>query len=1524
MAQSPPPNSDSHASLTPTSLVSSAPTDNPSSPFYLPHGDHPGQVLVAQLLTTDNYSSWRRAVTHGLRAKRKLGFIDGTIPEPDPSDATYSSWLACNSMLHSWILNSISPDIVSSVQYIDSVRKLWLDLEERYSQGNRARISELQSQIGALTQGSNSVSTYFTQLKALWDELMQSRALPSCKCTPACKCGALTTIASFQHEDYVVKFLNGLNDSFVSVKDHILLMEPLPSINKVFSTILQAEKQKSNQASFGHNIAIDSAVFTSQANAVQKSHQQYQRKPQFSNNNKKRFICNWCGKEGHTEDKCFEKHGYPPGWRSNRNRAADSGKRNTTSANLVEGAAMVQGEAVGNIPQLPFTHEQCQKLLSLISTSDLSQPPSGNQSSHQASSVLGPPPMSGISLPYSSNHSIFNVFHEPQYFSLLSHTPHDPSQSPWIIDSGATDHMVCSVTLLTSISCQLNSVVQLPNGESVPVTHKGTIQLTEHLILTDVLVVPSFTFNLISASKLTKTMKYCLIILAGLCFIQVLPIWMTIGLAKERDGLFYFSPSYKLHSKCQKQTSTENHRPTIAIPPHCKAHGAESHISSFPCNDFDLWHYRLGHLSKERLDIIQQSFSDVNSSDYQHCTVCPLAKQKRLPFQSSTSVTHFIFDLIHCDIWGPYSVAAIGGYHYFLTIVDDYSRATWVYLMKTKGETQQLLQSFFNLVVTQFGVQIKRVRSDNGPEFHMPIFYNAKGVLHEKSCVETPQQNSVVERKHQHLLQVARALRFQAHLPLKFWGDCVLTAAYLINRIPTPVLSNKSPYELLFCKQPSYTHLRVFGSLCYASTLSRNRSKFDARAIACIFIGYPLGIKGYKLYDLNSHSVFVSRDVIFREKVFPFQKLHSSDLGTSHVVLPMPLSENIPYHFTSFPDSQIQSHSQDSPHHNASSPDLQTQSSSPVPLDPAPTSDRPIRVRHPPSYLRDYHCNLSSHFSGSPTSSITSGPESSSSTQVSSCPLSSVLSYTKLSPTHQAFMLSISSHFEPQTYLQAVEYPEWCQAMQAELTALEENGTWTITDLPPGKQAVGCKWVFKIKYKSNGSIERFKARLVAKGYTQQAGIDYLETFSPVAKMTTIRLLLAVASVRGYFLHQLDVNNAFLHGDLHEEVYMALPPGYAGSKGEFSGQVCRLNKSLYGLKQASRQWYSKLSQALLYYGFEQSKSDHSLFIYKSNSIFLALLVYVDDIILASDNMNEIARLKSFLNEQFKIKDLGELKYFLGIEVARSKRGISLSQRKYALEILEEAGYLGCKPVDFPMETNLRLQSTEEDLLADPTSYRRLIGKLLYLTTTRPDISYSVGKLSQFMDKPAKVHMDAAYRVLRYIKHSPGQGLFFPVDSELHIKGFCDSDWGGCKDTRKSITGYCMFLDQSLISWKSKKQSTVSRSSAEAEYRALASTTCEVMWLKYLLADLKIDHSRPALLFCDSQSALHIAENPVFHERTKHIEIDCHVVREKLQAGVIKPIHVSSSQQVADILTKALGKTQFHSLLRKMNILNVYSS
>ncbi|XP_061365655.1 uncharacterized mitochondrial protein AtMg00810-like [Gastrolobium bilobum] len=345
-------------------------------------------------------------------------------------------------------------------------------------------------------------------------------------------------------------------------------------------------------------------------------------------------------------------------------------------------------------------------------------------------------------------------------------------------------------------------------------------------------------------------------------------------------------------------------------------------------------------------------------------------------------------------------------------------------------------------------------------------------------------------------------------------------------------------------------------------------------------------------------------------------------------------------------------------------------------------------------------------------------------------------------------------------------------------------------------------------------------------------------------------------------------------------------------------------------------------ALISIGYKQSNADYSLFTKHNSSSFTALLVYVDDIVLAGNNMQEINYVKSFLDQQFKIKDLGYLRFFLGLEISRSKEGIILNQRKYALEILSDAGLLASKPASTPMDATSKLSSDTGTPLADEASYRRLVGRLLYLTTTRPDLAYSVQQLSQYVSKPTEVHMAAALRVLRYIKGSPGTGLFFSSTSALSLSGFADSDWACCPDTRKSISGYCVFLGSSLVSWKSKKQTTVSRSSAEAEYRALASLTCEVQWIHYLLADLCIPTSKAAAIYCDNVSAIYLAHNPSFHERTKHFEIDCHVIRERSQSGLIHLLHVSSANQLADIFTKPLHVKPFSSFLVKLGLRNIH--
>ncbi|XP_068322539.1 uncharacterized mitochondrial protein AtMg00810-like [Pyrus communis] len=399
---------------------------------------------------------------------------------------------------------------------------------------------------------------------------------------------------------------------------------------------------------------------------------------------------------------------------------------------------------------------------------------------------------------------------------------------------------------------------------------------------------------------------------------------------------------------------------------------------------------------------------------------------------------------------------------------------------------------------------------------------------------------------------------------------------------------------------------------------------------------------------------------------------------------------------------------------------------------------------------------------------------------------------------------------------------------------------------------------------------------------------------------------------------MDVKNAFLHGELEEEVFMRLPPGHPQS--HEPDLMCRLHKSIYGLKQSPRAWYAKLSSVLTTVGFKRSNADSSLFVRTGTAGKLVVLVYVDDLIITGDNIDEITKLKHSLQQRFAIKDLGILRYFLGIEMATSPKGFFLSQRKYVLDLLKEANMSDAKPVNTPLDTKLKL-SLEGQPLPNISYYQRLVGKLIYLTITRPDIAYSVSIASQFMHFPTMEHFNLVKRLLRYLKGSIGRGIIMKKNESTEITGYCDADWAGNSIDRKSTTGYCTFVGGNLVTWKSKKQAVVARSSTEVEYRAMASTACELIWLKGLLCDLGVSTTQSMSLFCDNQATIHIASNPVFHERTKHIEVDCHYVRAQVQSQVIKTHFVKRYDQLADLFTKPLASPQFQRLLGKLGSINL---
>jgi histone deacetylase 1/2 len=655
----------------------------------------------------------------------------------------------------------------------------------------------------------------------------------------------------------------------------------------------------------------------------------------------------------------------------------------------------------------------------------------------------------------------------------------------------------------------------------------------------------------------------------------------------------------------------------------------------------------------------------------------------------------------------------------------------------------------------------------------------------------------------------------KAGLPNCYWVDAFLTSVYLINRLPTKVLKKLSPYFVLHKTMPSYSELRTFGCACYPYLRPYENHKLAFRSKQCIFIGYSNQQKGYRCLDYSTGRVFISRHVVFDENTFP--KLDRCQSSTSHTsnqfigMSSLPLSFPLPSTVHNLNVLPVASCSELIPptpilpeHSTLPAPDILTlpeHSTLPAPdiltlpehsVSPTPEPALPVTSPLPTNNLQ-INIPTDTHSEPSPIPPR----EILTRSKTGKLKAKEFPGFKTLFASRHPLCVfsSIIIESEPTCFTKAVTKPEWHAAMSCEFDALMANGTLSLCPRPLNKRVVRNKWVYKIKRHPDGHVERYKARLVAKGFDQISGIDYYDTFSPVVKPTTIRLVLALAVSLNWNIKQLDVSNAFLHGILDEEVYMEQPKGYEDDN--FPEHVCRLHKSLYGLKQAPRAWFQRLSQQLIEFGFLESKMDYSLFTYITDTIRIFVLVYVDDIIITGSNREAIHHFIDKLKTEFQIKDLGELSYFLGIEALRNQDGLHLRQAKYITDLLDSTGMIGAKPLNCPSSSGTKLSSATGDILHDPTAYRRIVGALQYCTITRPDIAYSVNQLCQFMHCPRDIHWKAVKRVLRYLKGTIDIGLYY-VPGDITLNVYCDSDWAGNPDDRRSTTGYGVFLGHNLIS------------------------------------------------------------------------------------------------------------------------------
>ncbi|KAD4981808.1 hypothetical protein E3N88_18479 [Mikania micrantha] len=527
--------------------------------------------------------------------------------------------------------------------------------------------------------------------------------------------------------------------------------------------------------------------------------------------------------------------------------------------------------------------------------------------------------------------------------------------------------------------------------------------------------------------------------------------------------------------------------------------------------------------------------------------------------------------------------------------------------------------------------------------------------------------------------------------------------------------------------------------------------------------------------------------------------------------------------------------------------------------------------------------------------------------QISSGGLADILDFADVSfCAHSCFI----SQVEPRTVTEALKEESWVDAMQEELLQFKKLGVWKLVDRPKGAKVIGTRWVLRCKKDDHGIIVRNKARLVVQGFRQIEGLDYNEVFAPVARLEAIRIFLAYASFKKFKVYQMDVKSAFLHGVISETVYVSQPPGFEDPL--HRDQVYKLDKALYGLHQAPRAWYETLSTHLLNNGFRRGVIDCTLFIREKDSDLLLVQVYVDDIIFGSTNDDLCKEFENVMKEKFEMSSMGEMKFFLGLQVDQSKAGIFIHQTKYVGDILSRFSMSDAKPAGTPLAVNHGITPDEKGELIDATLYRGMIGSLMYLTASRPDIMFATCLCARYQSKPRVSHLITVKRIMRYLKGTPELGLWYPNDDNFELTAYSDSDYGGCKRDFKSTSAGCQFFGNRLVTWQCKKQTSVSTSTCEAEYIAAASCCSQIIWIQQQLRDYGLHFSNTPI-YVDNTAAIAVTKNPVQHSKTKHIDIKYHFIRDCFEKKLIDVVKIHTDHQKADLFTKAFDKPRFLYLL-----------
>lgn len=1022
----------------------------------------------------------------------------------------------------------------------------------------------------------------------------------------------------------------------------------------------------------------------------------------------------------------------------------------------------------------------------------------------------------------------------------------------WYIDSGATDHMTAHRNNFDEIF-DFKGEIKAANNTVMNAVGKGNISMqmstpsgSGSVVVNDVLHVPSLGVNLLSIKKIVDHENSVIFDRNGCIILNSEKD--VIATANEINGL------YKLNV-------AKNHNAYVV-----------KGVSN------DIWHRRLGHLGSDNMKLLSKGYVEgvqLSNDTLTSCVSCAEGKQHRKSFPAEGSRSSGVLDIIHSDVCGPMEVKSIKGSLYFVTFIDDYTRRVAVYFIKKKDEVLSCFLDYKSEVENQQGATIKILRTDNGKEYvnkAMETELKKSGIIHQTTVPYTPEQNGLSERMNRTLLEKSRAMMSDANMPKIFWAEAVNCACYIINRSPHKML-DKTPEELWSKHKPNVSYFRIFGCTAMSHIPKQKRRKLDSKSEKCVFVGYSTTSKGYRLYSLQRKEVFVCRDVIFHEDDFHYstnQRDECKEISHYSVIVGAN-GDDV---------SEVQS-------------DFESCSS--VPIDDPEVGDS----------NEDQVQNLETLTSENVET--VEAAETADEATVSIIRRSERLAQKHRKAYNVGHVQTADDPMSVEEAMRSNERDMWIQAMKSEIQSLEENQTWTSIEKPADANVIKTKWVFKKKKNPEGT--RFKARLVVKGFTQKKGIDYEETYSPVVRYTSIRYLMALASKYNLDIQQMDAVTAFLQGELSEDIFIERPQGISDGK---DGQVLKLNKAVYGLKQSSLVWNTKLDHALKKFGLTRSKVDPCIYFHRNGKNMTFIAIYVDDILLFTNEPTYSENLKSKLMNEFKMKFLGEAKQCLGIRISRSEGDIYLDQEEYISQMLIKFNMDKCNPVTTPTDVNVKLskemspKTAEERKEMSEIPYQQAIGSLIFASQcTRPDICLAVNKLSKFNNCPGKDHWSAVKRIFRYLQGTKSAKLKFSKNGNRDLIAYSDSDWAGDSDERRSVTGYVCTFQGGPVSWTTKHQPTIALSTTEAEYMALSATVQEIMWLRGLNSELHPDFNNTATtVYCDNQSAIHLASTSKYLARSKHIDVRHHFIREKKELNIVNFVGIGTDAMVADNLTKAV--------------------